>query len=561
MNRNEITSLLKFVDKTRILFNKTISNNTVDSDWRIFSFVITNHLANKITTTSSIIQASGLPFATGLRRVRKLINEKKLIQRSKTKSGKSFSIHPSSELIKEFTDYLILIKKEVANNLGFSELNNNYFFGTSLSAGNIIPAPTVIINKNKKFKKIRFLSNDNPTFKVINRNLDFFEYILDCKIDLTIEGDLQKLLDKIISNSQNEKKSKFDIIGFNIPWIGQLSNLNCLLPLNDYVEQVGLNLNDFHYSGIRSSSFNGFLYGIPIEAIPDLLFYRKDLFYKYDLKPPKNFKELFQACEVLKNENEIESPISWPAKKGQPLATSFILAMANYGKPYVNLRYIGQNVYDLDSEKLLLKTNFLSEASFKAAKMLKNLVNYSPKNITSQSNDECVEYYSKGKTAMVMNWSSRAHLFELNKDSPAYKKTGYLPRPAGHELFQVSPIGGFSLGIPSNIQAEKITFIMKNIRNFVSPEFIKYYIEHGSLSSPVFSVVNDPEVRALSPIFNEIDKMEKEEKFVEWARYPHPSYSNIMEEVGNKIFEYIFLNHDLDKTLEECQKSTQKFLN
>ena len=112
MNRNEITSLLKFVDKTRFLFNKTITNNTVNSDMRIFSFIITNHLENKITTTTSIIQASGLPFATGLRRVGKLIKEKKLIQRSKTKTGKSFSIHPSGELIKEFTDYLILIKKE-----------------------------------------------------------------------------------------------------------------------------------------------------------------------------------------------------------------------------------------------------------------------------------------------------------------------------------------------------------------------------------------------------------------------------------------------------------------
>ena len=101
---------------------------------------------------------------------------------------------------------------------------------------------------------------------------------------------------------------------------------------------------------------------------------------------------------------------------------------------------------------------------------------------------------------------------------------------------------------------------MNNIRNFVSPEFIKYYIEHGSLSSPLFSVVNDPEVRALSPIFNEIDKMEKEEKFVEWARYPLPSYSNIIEDVGNKIFEYIFSNKDLELTLKDCQKSTEIYL-
>ena len=560
MNRNEITTLLKFVNKTRILFNKTVSNQIIDADWRIFSYVISNHLENKLCTTSSIIQVSGLPFATGLRKVNRLIKEKKLIKRSKTKSGKSFSIHPSGELIKEFTEYLLLIKNEFASQLGFNEIDNNFYFGTSLSAGNIIPAPTVITNQNKKFKRIRFLSNDNPTFKVIQNNLDFFEYIFDCKIELTIESDLKKLLNKIITNSQSNSKSKFDIVAFNIPWIGQLVNLNCLTPLDKHVESIGLNLNDFHYSGIRSSSFNKKLFGIPIEAIQDLLFYRQDLFQKHNIKPPVTFEELFSACKALKNISEIESPISWPARKGQPLATSFILAMANFGKPYINLRYIGDNIYDLDAEKISLKANFLSEAAFNAAQMLKELVSYSPNNISSHSNDECVEYYSQGKSAMVLNWSSRAHLFELNKGSPAFNKTSYLPRPAGHPSFQVSPIGGFSLGIPSNTSDEKIPFIMRNIRKFVSPEIIKYYIEHGSLSSPVFSVVNDPEVRALSPIFNEIDKMEKDEKFVEWARYPLPTYSNIIEEVGNKIFDYLFLNKDLSSTLESCQATAQKYL-
>ena len=97
MNRNEISTLLKFVSKTRILFNKTVSNQTIDADWRIFSYVISNHLENKLCTTTSIIQVSGLPFATGLRKVNKLIKEKKLIKKIETKSGKYFSINTISD--------------------------------------------------------------------------------------------------------------------------------------------------------------------------------------------------------------------------------------------------------------------------------------------------------------------------------------------------------------------------------------------------------------------------------------------------------------------------------
>ena len=79
MNRNEITTLLKFINKTRILFNKTVSDEAIDADWKIFSYIISNHLQNKLCTTSSIIQVSGLPFATGLRKVNKLIKEKKFL--------------------------------------------------------------------------------------------------------------------------------------------------------------------------------------------------------------------------------------------------------------------------------------------------------------------------------------------------------------------------------------------------------------------------------------------------------------------------------------------------
>ena len=37
-------------------------------------------------------------------------------------------------------------------------------------------------------------------------------------------------------------------------------------------------------------------------------------------------------------------------------------------------------------------------------------------------------------------------------------------------------------------------------------------------------------------------------------------HSNIIEEIGEKIFDYLFLNKDLRTTLEHCQKSAQKYL-
>ena len=162
---------------------------------------------------------------------------------------------------------------------------------------------------------------------------------------------------------------------------------------------------------------------------------------------------------------------------------------------------------------------------------------------------------------MSMSWSSRASKFELDNNSPAFLNTGYLPRPAGINNFQISPIGGFSLGIPSNVNPKKIPFIMNNIKHLVSPQVFKYYIEQGSFSCPVFSVLNDPEVRKISPIFNELEMMEKEEKFVQWARYPLPEYSEIMEIIGNEIFEYVFLSKKLEVALSNCQEAARRIMN
>lgn len=559
MNRNEILTLIAFVDKTRGLFEKKISSYEPDSDWKILSYIIKNHLDNKIVTSSSLIQVSGLPFATGLRKVRKYILEKKFIKRIKTKTGKSFSIHPSQNLIDEFLEYLISIKEELASELGFDQFNNTYYFGMSLSAGNIISPPYVLVNTEKKFKKINLLTNNNPTFMVIKKNLDFFSYLLDTKLEIETL-DINKLLDRIRRNSETNKESKIDLLAFNLPWIGELVKRKALTPLNDLIKKHSINIKDFHHSGVSASSYGGMIYGIPIETIPDLLFYRSDLFRRFNISKPDTLKDLLECSKSIKETRVCESPIAWPAKKGQPIATSFILMMANYGQPIVNLRHISGNVYDMKTEKNNLIPTFNSDGAYKAAQMLKDLVQYSPSNISSMSNDECVEYYRKGKSAMVMNWGSRASRFELDRKSPAYLNTAYLPRPSGLNNFQISPIGGFSLGIPSNVNPDKIPFIVNNMKHLVSPQVIKYYIEQGSFSCPVFSVLNDPEVRKISPLFNELDAMEKEEKFVQWARYPLPEYSQIIEIIGNEIYDFVFQSKSIKSALSNCQDAAKSLI-
>ncbi len=106
INNKELIRLIDHIDTLFLLYKKKFKSSNFETDWKIFSYVIKNHSLNRVTSITSIINYSNLPHATGIRKINKLIKNKKLYKKSKSKSGKSFSIHPSSKLIADFELFL-----------------------------------------------------------------------------------------------------------------------------------------------------------------------------------------------------------------------------------------------------------------------------------------------------------------------------------------------------------------------------------------------------------------------------------------------------------------------
>ena len=106
VNNKELIQLIDHIDTLFLLYKQKFKNSNFETDWKIFSYVIKNHSLNRVTSITSIINYSNLPHATGIRKINKLIKNKKLYKKSKSKSGKSFSIHPSSKLIADFELFL-----------------------------------------------------------------------------------------------------------------------------------------------------------------------------------------------------------------------------------------------------------------------------------------------------------------------------------------------------------------------------------------------------------------------------------------------------------------------
>ncbi|MCA8835990.1 MAG: sugar ABC transporter, partial [Proteobacteria bacterium] len=236
-----------------------------------------------------------------------------------------------------------------------------------------------------------------------------------------------------------------------------------------------------------------------------------------------------------------KSGIAWNGARGTPLGHSFLFTMAAFGQPAINLSRLGTDGA-FDGENVIgenFRPMFDTEAALNTAEYLKELLSYSPSGILSMSWYERARAYANGEVAMAYCATLLAPMFELNKDSPAYNASAFLPHPHGAKATPIAPVGGYALAIPSNVAPDRINPIWTALSLLTSAEAIKLYIENGSLVSPRFSVSMDPEVRQISPLISRVDEMARFGVLQMWPRPPVPEISDIIAIVGEEIHDML----------------------
>ena len=78
--------------------------------YRMSIFILRQHLEAKLVTVTALAAASGVPYATAMRRIDDMLAQGLVIRRSRGKGSKSFSLHPSRELIDSWYEYARLLK-------------------------------------------------------------------------------------------------------------------------------------------------------------------------------------------------------------------------------------------------------------------------------------------------------------------------------------------------------------------------------------------------------------------------------------------------------------------
>jgi multiple sugar transport system substrate-binding protein len=554
MTREELLRILRFVENARSISTEHSRLSEADPRWNITIFTMRRHLEGRLITITSLAAASGAPYGTAMRRINAMIDEGLLMKRSRSRSGKSYSIHPTNQLIREFETYAARVKMLIGKTFGFtSEDGSGFYFGGSYMAARILPYPSVMRRGLGYGQTVRILSNADPTFKTLS---DFTSNLREfCGSELEITTlPLDDLRQEVLANSV-AKSSRYDVVALDMPWMGEMAEQGVVLPLDELIREHRFQHADFYSGTWRGGSWGGRQYGVPIQPTHELLFYRKDLFEASGLEAPQTAEDVLVAARAMHRSDFHLSGVVMNYGRGTPVAHSFIQTKAAFGEPIVNLPTVSADGEFETSElrgehyRPLIDTVIAQQT----ADYLLALRDYAHPDSIRCNWDRRIQLFSQGQAAITYGWSARASTFELDETSAAFGKVGFVPHPRGPRGRNISPIGGFVLAIPGNLDTQHVNRAWRLIAYLTSPELMKWYVLNGNLVSPRFSTSADPEVRAISPIISAVDAMERRGQLQLWPRPPVAEFHAITRILGEHIFEMLYGNSSIGACLSRAQ--------
>nr|WP_263723056.1 extracellular solute-binding protein [Defluviimonas sp. WL0075] len=532
--------ILSFVNEFSDELESALDIIAPNAPLRMALHLLEGHFEGKTVTPTSLISASRAPYATANRRMKEMVEDGLIELRPRTRTGKTFSMHPSEKLLSQWVQLSSRLRRLSESRFGGQtspQGTRDYYFGGSYAAAQSIPPLRVRKDPLKVPGGIRVLVHGDPTFMVMENLKRQFEQVVGTEISQRAFS-IDRLREEALRNAKREV-SRYDIVAVDLPWIGEFADKGVLMPLDQVMDLARLDPADFHTAGWKAAHWDGRAYGVPAQTTPELLFYRRDMFAEAGLEPPATTDDLLHAARVLHNPRRGQHGIAWNAARGTALGHTVLMTLADFGQPILDLPRIAGG---FDTDHLATgayRATIDTEAGLQAAEFLMELLKYSPPDILSMSWYERIRPYAAGTIAMAYGYTLLAPYFELDESSPAHGQTGYLPHPAGPGASPVAPVGGYVMGIPANLSPDRIPAAVEALTVFTSPEAQKLYVQNGSRTNPRYSVGADPEVRRMSSIFEAVDGMSWRDELQFWPRPPVPEICGIIQICGEEFHDML----------------------
>ncbi|MEZ5665939.1 MAG: sugar ABC transporter substrate-binding protein [Alphaproteobacteria bacterium] len=404
---------------------------------------------------------------------------------------------------------------------------------------------------------IRIIGISDPVFQVMQKIHGQLEEMAGGTIELDVRP-FDVLRQQILLNADNSE-SAYDIVAIDLPQFGEYKGF--LRDLSPMIEASGMDMSDFYPAAAEGAVHDGRTLGISIQPHPEILAYRTDLFEAAGLAPPETTADVLAAAKALHGSRDGLAGICWNAARGTALGQTFIQVLGAHGHPPIHLTETSPQHFDIGAITAENMHPWLDDAAAQeTAQYLVDLMPYSPPGILNMAWDERVRVFAQGGCAMTYIWSGRSAIYELDPEAEARGNVAYLPHPRGASGRNVSTLGGWYVGIPTNVPEDRVELAWKVIEWLTSPEMMTLYTENGDCVSPRFSVAADPEVVARCPSIAAVDQMARNDQIAAWQRPPVPELQAIVDVLGSEMHEMISGDKTPAEAIEESQSQVDRIM-
>lgn len=253
----------------------------------------------------------------------------------------------------------------------------------------------------------------------------------------------------------------YDILetyGFVVP---KLASTGKLRPLDDLVARHGEKhaLDELNPAMREALSYDGKLYGLPMQAQMFVMAYRRDVFDRLGLRPPRTFAELRDVAARIQRDGGIRYPLALPLLASSDIATAYDAALGSLGTDYVD-RETG-------------RPNFDTPQAARAFEELRSLMPFMDPQVTTFAQPAVQQQMYNGSAAMAIMFSGRMYDLTKPQNSRFAADFAFAPPPSvagGDVLYNTLSVDGWS--IPHNTDVDP-DLLFRMISAAVGPESSK----------------------------------------------------------------------------------------
>ena len=226
----------------------------------------------------------------------------------------------------------------------------------------------------------------------------------------------------LVTQKLRNRDAEMDVFFMDVVWPAEFAAAGWALPVDQFFPPTAQ--SRFLDAPVKANTYGGRIYGIPMFVDAGMLYYRKDLLAKYQLRPPDTWPELVRQAQFIISQERDPYLTGYSAqfKQYEGLVCNmmeFILSAVHTPPAMEAVRFVRDDIVRLIANRGIL----------------------------AYQESESLALFTQGRAVFHRNWP---YAWEASNDSGQSKvagRVGVMPLPAFSGQKSAATLGGWQLAV------------------------------------------------------------------------------------------------------------------